>query len=85
MTCHIGSLPGALLLAPERLMCSAYVVLNRFLTPTLIKNPSPQCQLALRASVLKAHGFIAGDFPDIHAWIVNQVQLAVRKGWLNDA
>jgi putative hydrolase of HD superfamily len=38
-----------------------------------------------KSQVLKAHAFIAGDFPEIHAWMLDKVRLAVRKGWLNDS
>ncbi|WP_259365088.1 HD family hydrolase [Psychrobacter sp. GP33] len=38
-----------------------------------------------RSQVLKAHAFIANDFPDIHAWMLDNIQMAVREGWLQDA
>jgi putative hydrolase of HD superfamily len=38
-----------------------------------------------KSQVLKAHAFIAGDFPEIHAWMLDKIQLAVRKGWLVDS
>ena len=38
-----------------------------------------------KSQVLKAHAFIASDFPDIHAWMLNNIQMAVREGWLQDA
>ena len=43
-------------------------------------------ELGIRKSqVLAAHGFIADEFPQIHAWIVENVEMAVSKGWLDDA
>jgi putative hydrolase of HD superfamily len=36
-----------------------------------------------KTQVLKAHEFIAEDFPEIHAWILVKTQLAVQKKWLN--
>ena len=38
-----------------------------------------------KSQVLKAHAFIADDFPDIHSWMVDKIQLAVQKGWLIDS
>ncbi len=38
-----------------------------------------------KSQVLKAHAFIEGDFPEIHAWMLDKIQLAVQKGWLNNA
>lgn len=38
-----------------------------------------------KSQVLKAHAFIAGDFPEIHSWMLGKIQLAVQKGWLNDS
>ena len=38
-----------------------------------------------KSQVLKAHAFIAGDFPEIHSWMLDKIQLAVQKGWLNDS
>lgn len=43
-------------------------------------------ELGIKESqVLKAHAFIADDFPEIHAWMLDKIQLAVRKGWLEDS
>ncbi len=38
-----------------------------------------------KSQVLKAHAFIAEDFPEIHSWMFDKIQLAVQKGWLIDA
>lgn len=38
-----------------------------------------------KTQVLKAHAFIADDFPEIHSWIIDKIQMAVQKGWLNDS
>ncbi|NRB41480.1 MAG: HD domain-containing protein [Pseudomonadales bacterium] len=38
-----------------------------------------------KSQVLKAHAFIAEDFPEIHSWMLEKIQLAVQKGWLNDS
>ena len=38
-----------------------------------------------KSQVLQAHAFIAKDFPEIHAWMSDRVQLAVKAGWLQDA
>jgi len=38
-----------------------------------------------KSQVLKAHAFIAGDFPEIHSWILDEIQVAVREGWLSDS
>ena len=37
-----------------------------------------------RSQVEQAHAFIAEDFPQIHAWIKANIELAVREGWLED-
>ncbi len=37
-----------------------------------------------KSQVLKAHAFIANDFPEIHNWMLDKVQLAVQEGWLSD-
>ncbi len=43
-------------------------------------------ELEIRKSqVLNAHAFIADEFPEIHQWMLNKVQLAVQQGWLKDA
>lgn len=38
-----------------------------------------------RSQVAGAHAFIADTFPDIHAWMTNELNVAVQKGWLIDA
>lgn len=38
-----------------------------------------------KSQVLKAHAFIADDFPEIHSWMLDKIQLAVQEGWLNDS
>lgn len=35
-----------------------------------------------RSQVEQAHAFIADDFPEIHAWMREQLLMAVDKGWL---
>ena len=37
-----------------------------------------------KSQVLKAHAFIADDFPEIHAWMVEKIEVAVEEGWLDD-
>jgi len=37
-----------------------------------------------KSQVLKAHAFIKNDFPEIHAWMINEINLAVQQGWLID-
>jgi putative hydrolase of HD superfamily len=37
-----------------------------------------------RSQVLGAHSFIAGEAPELFAWIEAQVEEAVRRGWLRD-
>ena len=38
-----------------------------------------------KSQVLKAHSFIAVDFPEIHSWILDEIEVAVEQGWLNDS
>lgn len=38
-----------------------------------------------KSQVLNAHGFIADEFPEIHHWMLRNVQSAVQQGWLKDA
>ena len=38
-----------------------------------------------KSQVANAHAFIANDFPEIHAWMVDNLNIAVQKGWLIDA
>lgn len=35
-----------------------------------------------RSQVLAAHAFIAKEFPEIHAWMLAQIDNAVEQGWL---
>ncbi|MFW2177449.1 MULTISPECIES: HD domain-containing protein [unclassified Moraxella] len=37
-----------------------------------------------RSQVVKAQAFIEQDFPSIHAWITEQIDVAVVSGWLVD-
>ncbi len=40
-------------------------------------------ELSIKESqVLKAHAFINNDFPEIHAWMLNEIKNAVQQGWL---
>jgi putative hydrolase of HD superfamily len=38
-----------------------------------------------KSQVLKAHAFIEDNFPQIHSWIVENIEIATKKGWLIDA
>lgn len=38
-----------------------------------------------KSQVLKAHAFIADSFPEIHSWMLDKINIAVKEGWLNDA
>ncbi len=38
-----------------------------------------------RSQVLRAHAFIATEFPAIYEWIQQKVEYAVEQGWLEDA
>jgi len=38
-----------------------------------------------RSQVLNAHAFIADDFPEIHSWVLDKIQVAVQEGWLIDS
>lgn len=38
-----------------------------------------------KSQVVNAHAFIEDDFPTLHSWISNKVELAVQEGWLNDS
>jgi len=38
-----------------------------------------------KSQVLKAHAFIEDDFPEIHSWMLDKIQVAVQEGWLNDS
>ena len=38
-----------------------------------------------KSQVLKAHAFIADDFPEIHSWILSKVELAVQRDWLKNS
>ena len=35
-----------------------------------------------KSQVANAHAFIAKDFPEIHAWMTHQLNLAIQAGWL---
>ena len=35
-----------------------------------------------RHQVEQAHAFIEGEFPEVHQWITEQIERAVREGWL---
>ncbi|MGI1677396.1 MAG: HD domain-containing protein [Cellvibrionaceae bacterium] len=37
-----------------------------------------------KSQVVKAHAFIAKEFPAIHDWIFENIELAVKNGWLED-
>lgn len=37
-----------------------------------------------KSQVLTAHAFIAHDFPEIHAWMLDNIEVAVQEGWLQD-
>ena len=36
-----------------------------------------------KAQVLKMHSFMEGEYPEIYAWFIENVEIAVEKGWLN--
>jgi len=38
-----------------------------------------------KSQVLGVHEFIRSIAPDIHAWVVGEIDLCVRRGWLADA
>lgn len=38
-----------------------------------------------KSQVLKVHEFIGSIAPEIHAWIVGEIDACVRRGWLADA
>lgn len=38
-----------------------------------------------KSQVLMAHAFIADNFPEIHSWVLDKIQVAVKEGWLNDS
>ncbi len=37
-----------------------------------------------KSQVLTAHAFIADDFPEIHLWMLDNINVAVQEGWLQD-
>jgi len=37
-----------------------------------------------RSQVAAAHAFIQQDFPEMHAWMGENIQMAVNNGWLKD-
>jgi putative hydrolase of HD superfamily len=38
-----------------------------------------------KSQVIQAHEFIASDFPEIHSWMRDKIQMAVQEGWLDDS
>jgi len=38
-----------------------------------------------KSQVVKAHEFIANDFPEIYSWMQDKLQEAVEEGWLDDS
>jgi putative hydrolases of HD superfamily len=38
-----------------------------------------------KSHVIEAHAFIAHDFPEIHNWVSNAIQIAVQEGWLDNS
>jgi putative hydrolases of HD superfamily len=38
-----------------------------------------------KSQVLKAHAFIAEDFPEIHSWMKEMIELATENGWLKNS
>jgi putative hydrolase of HD superfamily len=38
-----------------------------------------------KSQVVQAHEFIANDFPEIHFWMQDKIQMAVQEGWLDDS
>ena len=38
-----------------------------------------------KSQVLDAHKFIEQEFPEIGAWIKENIELAVKKGWLENS
>jgi putative hydrolase of HD superfamily len=38
-----------------------------------------------KSQVIKAHAFIADDFPDLHSWMHDKILMAVEADWLEDA
>lgn len=37
-----------------------------------------------KSQVVKAHAFIAKDFPDLHLWMHDKILMAVKEGWLEN-
>ena len=37
-----------------------------------------------KSQVERAHAFIADDFPEIHAWMAEQIEHAAQEGWLKE-
>ena len=72
-----NSMEAKLLKAIDRLL--------PFLLNISSKGKSWQQMGIKKSQVLKAHELIADDFPEIHSWVVDKVQLAVQEGWLKDA
>lgn len=38
-----------------------------------------------KSQVVKAHQFIAIDFPDLHLWMHDKIVMAVKEGWLENS
>ncbi|MGI9537265.1 MAG: HD domain-containing protein [Desulfocapsaceae bacterium] len=38
-----------------------------------------------KSQVVKAHAFIADDFPEIHSWMIDKIEVAVQEGWLENS
>jgi putative hydrolases of HD superfamily len=38
-----------------------------------------------KSQVIEVHAFIADDFPEIHNWVSNAIQIAVQEGWLDNS
>lgn len=38
-----------------------------------------------KSQVVQAHEVIANDFPEIHYWMRDKIQMAVQEGWLDDS
>ncbi|WP_201556357.1 HD domain-containing protein [Psychrobacter sp. 72-O-c] len=38
-----------------------------------------------KSQVSTAHAFIADDFPEIHSWMLDNIEIAVQEGWLQNS
>ncbi|MCP3943788.1 MAG: HD domain-containing protein [Desulfobacteraceae bacterium] len=72
-----NSMEAKLIKAVDRLLPFLHNLYSKGKTWQKLKIKSSQ--------VLKAHAFIADDFPEIHSWILDKIQMAVQEGWLNDS